>query len=97
MIQVTVRYHGALKNLSGVHAEELALPAGSHLGDALRQLAAAHGPRLQNLLFPGGEVLSSQVIVFHNGRLISVEQPGRSALPLDQGDALLLFFATSGG
>jgi molybdopterin converting factor small subunit len=93
-ISVRVRYHNMLRHHARVGQETLALPEGTPLHAALDDLAARHGPSLRRMLFAADGAISSHLVIFVNGQLLSRERPD---VTLADGDELLLFPAISGG
>jgi molybdopterin converting factor small subunit len=94
MITVHVRYHNILRQRTGLAGEELVLPSGTNLGDAIRHLADRHGPGLAAMLLAQGGEISSYLVVFLNGQLVVTD---RQSIPLSSGDELKLFPSISGG
>jgi MoaD family protein len=94
MIKVTVHHYNMLRRLTGQAREQVDLPEGADVLDALRALSDRYGPAVAELLFsPTGEP-ASHLVVFVNGQLAF---PGLPAQPLADGDELKLLPAISGG
>ena len=93
MITVSVRYHNVLRQITGVIRETIITPEGSLLA-VLRQLAGAHGPALEALLFGQDDAISDHLVIFCNQKLVP---SGQRDITLADGDELMLFPAISGG
>jgi molybdopterin converting factor small subunit len=93
LITVSVRYHNVLRQIAGRERETVTLATGT-LHALLEQLAEAHGPALQTLLFGADGQVSAHLVVFRNQQLVPRAQ---SQLVLADGDDLMLFPAVSGG
>ena len=92
-IDVTIQYHNILRRGAGINAEQVRLPAGSSVAEALQQLAATR-TTLRSLLFTGEGDVASHVVVFRNSKIVMHDQ---FDVQLADGDELKLFPAVSGG
>lgn len=92
-IAVTIQYHNILRRATGFGQEDICLPQGSSVRDALNQLSKTHAS-LRSLLFTAKGDIASHVVVFRNHKLITHDQFGTQ---LADGDELKLFPAISGG
>jgi len=94
ILTITVRFHGVLRQITGRAVETLALPAGTSLQGSLERLVEEHGPALGSLLLDPEGTLSSQFVLFRNGKL-TYRAEAESLLA--EGDELMLFPRVSGG
>lgn len=93
-IVVTVQYYNILRRAAGFEEEEMTMPSGSSVRDALARLSATGSPALRDLLFsPDGKIVS-HLVVFRNRKLVTHD---RFDTELTDGDGLKLFPAVSGG
>ena len=93
-IDITVRYHNLLRRAAGTGAQELSLPKGSSVADALDALAAVSSSALVSLLYGADGSVVPYLVLFRNQKLVTHDQFG---MELDDGDELQLFPAVSGG
>ena len=93
-ITVNVRYHNLLRRAAGVDAQQLSLPGGSSVREALEALAADSSEALRSLLFTTGGKVVPYLVVFRNQKLVTHDRFG---IELSDGDELKLFPAVSGG
>ena len=93
-MSVTVRYHNLLRRAAGVEAQELSLPTGSSVDDALDTLATLAGSALLSLLFKADGTVVPYLVVFRNQKLVTHDNFDST---LSDGDELQLFPAVSGG
>ncbi len=93
-IVVTIQYHNALRRAAGFDEEDVRLPSGSSVHDALYQLSTTSGAALRSLLFTAEGDIVSHVVVFRNRKLVARDQFDAE---LVDGDELKLFPAVSGG
>ena len=92
-IVVIVQYHNIFRRGAGLTEEDVRLPVGCSVADAVNQLATTHAA-LRSLLLTAEGKIASHVVVFRNHRLVTHDQFGTM---LDDGDELKLFPAVSGG
>lgn len=93
-IDITIRYHNLLRRAAGVDAQQLSLPPGSSINDALDGLAAVSDAALLSLLFEADGGIVPYLVVFRNQKLVTHDQFGTE---LSDGDELQFFPAVSGG
>ena len=93
-IDISVRYHNLLRRAAGTDAQELSLPRGSSVADALDALAAISSSALVSLLFTADGSVVPYLVLFRNQKLVTHDQFG---IELEDGDELQLFPAVSGG
>ena len=92
-LTVTFQYHNILRRAAGFAEEEVRLPGGSSVRDALHQLSETRAG-LRSLLFTSEGDVASHVVVFRNRRLVTHDE---FETQLVDGDELKLFPAVSGG
>ncbi len=94
MTGVTVRYHTPLRQARGLAEEQVALPSGASLAEAVVHLAERGPAALRGMLLgPEGD-LSPHLVLFHNGSLAT---GAKRQTALADGDEIKLFLAISGG
>ncbi|MFN2165501.1 MAG: MoaD/ThiS family protein [Anaerolineae bacterium] len=94
MIKVTVHHYNMLRRLADQAREQVELPEGADVLDALRALSDRYGPAAAELLFSSTGEPASHLVVFVNGQLTL---PSVAVQPLADGDELKLLPAISGG
>ncbi len=93
MIQVSFFLYNILADAVGTRQIQKTLPEDTPLLEAVRLLAADYPGAFQTLLLPNQEI-SNYLKVFVNGRLVNQLE---SRKVLQDGDAIMLFPAISGG
>lgn len=93
MIQVSFFLFNVLADAVGARQIPKSFPEGTPLLQAVQVLAAEYPPAFQTLLLPDGAI-SNYLKVFVNGRLVGAADFLKQ---LQDGDAIMLFPAVSGG
>ena len=70
-IAVTIQYHNVLRRAAGFDEQEIRLPGGSSIRDALRQLFMTSSVALRRLLFTAEGDVVSHAVVFRNRKLVA--------------------------
>jgi molybdopterin converting factor small subunit len=89
-MKITIEFSAHLKSLVGTSREELELPAGSSIADALQLIVRNHPEQLRAALFNGG-ALRPHVLL-----CVDEEQVAHT-FRLNNGDKLLVLSPISGG
>lgn len=93
-MSITIQYHSLLRRTAGRRREELSIPDGATVGDALDALAGIANAALLRLLFKADGTVVPYLVVFRNQKLVTHD---RFDTRLADGDELKLFLAVSGG
>jgi len=90
-MNIQIRYHGIFAQIAACREEQLELPAGASLLDALRLTSQRH-PALAEAIFLANGALAPYARPFVNGAL-----PDDLLRPLRETDEIALLPALSGG
>ena len=92
-MKVSIEYVAQMKDAAGTASEELDLPDGASIQDAIRQAADTHGGRLAELLLDESGALLPSALVFVGNDQIEWDD----ARQLNQGDGITILAPLAGG
>ena len=91
-MNLTVEYFAQARAVAGVAMDGVSLSSPATLRDLIAELVRRHGPKLESLLLPGGEL--SRTVIFAVGE--SQVPPGEN-IKLSDGDHVVIIPPISGG
>ena len=92
-MKITLNYFGQLRHHAGCESESRSIADGCSLSDALREVAADHGPEFSVILLDDSGELRPSVMLLVNDTPVD-----KAALPaLSNGDAVSVLPAIAGG
>ncbi|HOX08325.1 MAG TPA: MoaD/ThiS family protein [Planctomycetota bacterium] len=92
-MNIAFKYFAQVRQAAGAESEQIELPDGANLADALAGAAARHGPDFRKLVLDEFGVVRPSMLVLVNG----VPAARGGLRKLAEGDEVTLLSAVSGG
>ncbi len=74
MAEVTIRYFGVLREITGKRAEQVRIEDDSTLLELIQNLAKRHGPKFKNFVYAENEHLNKSLAFAANGDAMPVSR-----------------------